>query len=81
MGVEVPAGHAVHALLLLLAPTAVPILPGAQPMHASFLSSCWYRPAAQSSQLAAFSDVDTRPARHDSHTSPLRYVPGAQTPQ
>ena len=79
-GVDVPAGHAVH-VLLLLAPTAVPILPGAQPMHASFWSSSWYRPAAQSSQCGAFSIVDTRPARHGTHSVPLTHVPGPQTPQ
>ena len=79
-GEEVPAGHGVH-VPLLLAPDTVPNLPGAQPMHASFWSWSWYRPAVQSSQCAAFSDVDTRPARHGTHSVPLTHVPGPQTPQ
>ena len=39
-GFEEPAGHAVHVLLLLV-PTSVPTLPGAQPRHEVFLSSGW----------------------------------------
>ena len=40
LGATVPARQAVHDVLLL-APTAVPILPGAQPVHAIFFFSSW----------------------------------------